>query len=180
MFFRVKVYLTVAKDFRQFKKALHTPTVVILILFVLGTFLSVDVREYVKGMSARNWKSVEGVILNRTVDLVKVGSSTVLDMKCEYQYRDRGVIHIGKTVKFQSKPVFNGGIIQAFENKYNIGDKVKVYFDYAHPGDSCLEPGASLFQPILNLFIYTLLALIIYLSAYPKIAITQSESKVFE
>ena len=153
------------------------PTIVILGIFILGTFFAWDFQEFFKGISSSNWQTVDGTILSRDTKLINVGTSTVLDMQCKYQYRYQGVIYIGDTIRFQQHPVFNGNVVAAFEKKYSVGDKVKVYFDKNDPKDSCLEPGASFFEPLSHLIIYIILALIIYFSAYPKIAITRQESR---
>lgn len=126
------------------------------IILMSVAFTAYTIGLHRKALRSKSWPKVTGII--RTHDIHEHSSSdgSWYTPIIKYGYKVRDVYYRGKTISFSLLPISNNyDSALRYTFKYKKGDEVRVYYNPDKHRESVLEPGSS----ILNLMIIVFLVL---------------------
>jgi hypothetical protein len=139
------------------------PIILISILAGLDSW-----NRYKSGKASEDWPSTEGVIITSEVK-TDFGKSDDVDPKhnaaITYRYTVDGTEYTGERISFAGQTFLKKGRADSLVMRYNVGKRVKVYYNPKTPHVSVLEPGTTSRAPtgmIAGLFILLIALLILF------------------
>jgi hypothetical protein len=118
-------------------RSLFTRLFLIAMPLVMGIlFMVFGIRNHSLGKESENWPAVEGSLVSESRSMQKKKKR----IHVFYEYRVNGVTYKNSRVNFSDDKASKKKI----RDQYNVGDKLKVYYQPGDPEQSVLEPGASI------------------------------------
>lgn len=117
-------------------KSLLVRLFLIAIPFVMGIlFIVLGIRNHTLGKQSENWPIAEGGLVSESSSRPKKKKR----IHVFYEYQVNAVSYKNSRVNFRDDKASKKKI----SDQYNVGDKLKVYYQPDDPEQSVLEPGAS-------------------------------------
>lgn len=98
-------------------------------------FITLGIRNHALGKESESWPVVEGSFVSESSS----GQKKKKRIHISYEYRVDGVSYKNSRVNFADDKASKRKI----RDQYDVGDKLKVYYQPDNPEQSVLEPGAS-------------------------------------
>lgn len=103
-------------------------------LFMGLLFIVFGIRNHSLGKESENWPVVQGTLVSESSSQKKKKRVHVF-----YEYSVNGITYKNSRVNFADDKASKKKI----RDQFNVGDKLKVYYQPDNPEQSVLEPGAS-------------------------------------
>ena len=115
------------------------PVIIAELVLCLGVAIGgTAVWNVIRGMRARNWPSVEGMVIGTQPD------SQGISRNFQYRYRVNGLDYLGARRSFFDYNSSYGQRAYHVLAKYSPGSVVRVYYHPDFPEDAVLEPGTNI------------------------------------
>lgn len=118
-------------------RSLFTRLFLVALPFIMGLlFIVLGIRNHTLGKQSEKWPVAEGNLVSESSAMQKKKKR----IHVFYEYRVNGVTYKNSRVNFRDDKASKRKI----RDQYNVGDKLKVYYEPDDPEQSVLEPGATL------------------------------------